>query len=363
MRANRRILMAGCCLVGILITLPFFLLPAEGASGPIVLKASGVAARNIPNSQGFEVWGREIEKRTNGRVRFDFYWAASLLKPTDQMKGTGMGLADVSLAMPVYTPTDTPMATIGTVGFITEKVDAAARAMHDLYNTLPYFKNELERHNIKVMFFFPFPAPTMGTYSPIKTLEDLKGKKIRAVGILNQVVAKLGATPVNIPLPEVYEALSRKIVDGYTGSPLSAAVGDKFNEVVKYYLDWGYGNYSTQYVCFNKDKWDSLPEDIRQVIEEVNKRGTDIYTDVYAKMEPDYIKPLKDGGCSFYTLPPQEAVRWRNLVVPWLWNVWIEQNKKFGPSREFFDQFLDLGLGVLSLFPQQGGGDFTYALI
>jgi TRAP-type C4-dicarboxylate transport system substrate-binding protein len=335
------ILMASCCLVGILLTLPFFLVSAEGASNPIVLKASAIAARNIPNSQGFEAWGREIEKRTNGQVKIEFYWAASLLKPADQMKGTGMGLADVSLAMPVYNPADTPMATIGELGYVTERVDAAARAMYDLFNTLPYFKNELERHNVKVMFFFPFPPPTMGSFSPIKTLEDLKGKKIRAVGTLNQVIAKLGATPVGIPLPEVYEALSRKIVDGYTGSPLSAAMGDKFNEVVKYYLDWGYGSYSIQYACFNKDKWDSLPADIRQVIEEVNKRGTDIYIDVYAKMEPDFIKPLKEGGCSFYTLPSQEVARWKSLVIPWMWDAWIERNSKYGPAKEFFDRFMD----------------------
>ena len=252
-----------------------------------------------------------------------------------------MGLADVALGMPVYNPADTPFATVGELGYVTERVDAAARALNDLYNTLLYFKNELDRHNVKVMFFFPFPPPVLGSYSPIKTLEDLKGKKIRAIGALNEVIDKLGGTPVGIPLPEVYEAMSRKIVDGYTGSPLSAVVGNKFHEVVKHYLDFGYGSYSIQYVCFNKNKWDSLPVDIRQVIEEVSARGTDIYTDVYAKMEPESIAPLKEKGCSFYTLPSQEAARWKSLVVPWLWDDWIERNKKYGQAKEFFDQFID----------------------
>ena len=52
--------------------------------------------------------------------------------------------------------------------------------------------------------------------------------------------------------------------------------------------------------------------------------------------------PLKDSGCNFYTLPEDEANRWKKLVVPALWNDWIEKEKRIGPSQEFFNRYLEL---------------------
>jgi len=330
-----------CWLVVILLPLFLFVIPGQAASQSINLKVSSVAGRDMPVSLANEAWANEIEKRTNGRVKFEFFWGASLLKPPEQMKGTGAGLVDVSLGMPAYDPSATPLATIGDLGYITSKVDAAARALNDLYEMLPYFKNELEQYNVKVLFFIPFPPTILGSYSPIRSLEDLKGKKIRALGLLNHVINRLGGVPVGIPLPEVYEALSRKVVDGLTSMPLSSVPGYKFHEVAKYYLDFGYGSYAIQYVCINRDKWESLPVDIREIIEEVSARGIDIYVDALVKSEQEYIEPLKTAGCSFYTLPYEEVSRWKNTVVPAIWNDWIEKHKKDGPSKEFFDLFVE----------------------
>ena len=110
----------------------------------------------------------------------------------------------------------------------------------------------------------------------------------------------------------------------------------------KNYIDFGYGSYNVGIVFFNKDKWDSLPPEIRKVIEEVNTKAIDIYVDVFAKAEPPDVAPLKDSGCTFYTLPPDEVTRWKNLVVPGIWNNWIERQKKFVPSQEFFNRYLEL---------------------
>jgi TRAP-type C4-dicarboxylate transport system substrate-binding protein len=315
---------------------------AQESIKPIVLKCSTNAPRNMPVMLGIEVWGKEIEKSTNGRVKFEFYWAQSLLKAEDALKGTGKGIADVTNIVASYTPADLPLVGIFELGYITSQPDAVARALTDLYEEYPILKNEFERHNVKVMFFVPFPPNIMAFTKPVKTLEDLKGMKIRAVGILNQVVAKLGGTPVAISVAEVYESLNRKVIDGYTGNILSSVLGFKYYEVAPYHLDFGYGNYATFAIVFNRDRWESLPPDIRRIIGEVNSRAIDMYTTLYAKEEPTYVSPLKKAGCSFYTLTGDEFARWKNLIVPWLWNEWVERHKQYGPSKEFFDRYLEL---------------------
>ena len=329
-------------LAWILISFPFMEASAQQTPKPIVLKCAAMAPRDMPVMLGFEAWGKEIEKRTNGRVKCEFYWAQALVKTGDEVKATGSGIADASFDVPAYHPTETPFATIGELGFITSQVDAVPRSLTELFKEFPVFREQYDRHNIKLMSFFPFSPNILGSNKPIKTLDDLKGKKIRALGILNEVFARLGATPVAIPVPEIYESLSRGVVDGFTGFPLTGVKGFKLYEPAKYYLDYRYGNYLVGEILFSKNRLDSLPPDIRQIIEKVSAETVDIYTALYAKEEPGYVTPLKDFGCKFYTLPSDEATKWKNLAGPGMWNSWIEKNKKYGPAQEFFDRFLAL---------------------
>jgi TRAP-type C4-dicarboxylate transport system substrate-binding protein len=339
---NRKLLVKGIiCLMPLFVAISFTPLFAQQAPKPIVLKISSMAPRDMPVMIGFETWGKEIEKRTNGRVKCEFYWSESLLKTADALKGTGAGLADVCVDVAAYHPSDTPFATVSDLGYITNQVDATARALTSLYEESSLFRNQFERHNVKVMFFVPFPPVIMGSIKPIQKMEDLKGKKIRAIGWLNEVIAKLGGTPVAISVAETYESLSRKVIDGYTGNILSALKGWKLDEVAPYILDYGYGSYTNQIICMNKDKWDSLPPDIRKIIEEINAKGVDIYAEVYKKEEPRYVAPLKE-KCQFYSLPSNEAARWKNLIVPGIWNSWVDRNKQYGPAQEFFNRYQEL---------------------
>lgn len=315
---------------------------AQKASKPIVLKCSSNAPRDMTVMLGYEKWGKEIEKRSNGQVKCEFYWAQSLLKAVDSLKGTSAGIADVSVDVAAYHPTDTPFATVGELGYLTSKVDAPAKAMTDLYNEIPAFRDQFERHNVKVMFFEPFVPNIMGFTKQVRTLEDLKGMKIRALGLLNEVVAKLGGTPLAIPIPELYEAVSRGVIEGFTGLGINGIKGFKLHEVAKYYLDPGYGNYTTFTIIFNMDKWNSLPPNIRNIIQEVNDEAIEMFIDLYAKEDMRFVEPVIKAGCDFYTLPSDEVKRWKSRVVPDIWNSWVEKHKKYGPAQEIFDRYMEL---------------------
>jgi TRAP-type C4-dicarboxylate transport system substrate-binding protein len=326
----------------IMVTLIVLAPSVYAADATIVMKCAAMAPRDMPVMLGFEAWGKEIEKRTNGRVKFEFYWAAALLKAGDELKGTGAGIADASIDVPAYHPSDTPLGTIGELGFMTTKVDAVARAMNDLIKENASFKEQYEKHNVKIISFVPFPPNILGSTSSIKTMEDLKGKKVRALGMVSEAMAKLGATPVGVPVPELFESLSRGVVDGFTGFPLNAVKGFKLHEAAKYYLDFGYGNYLTEVIIVNKNKFDSLPADIQKIINEVSAQTINIYVDLYGKEEGRYVAPLKESGCNFYTLPSAEVDRWKSQVLPALYDNWIEKNKKGGASKEFLDGFVKL---------------------
>lgn len=338
----KKLLIAGMVGLALILVPLIFMVDSAKSAPPIILKCTYMASRDTLPGLGFEVWGKEVEKRTNGRVKCDFYWSQGLVKAGDELRAVGAGIADVAIETPAYHPSETPFVTIGELGFVTSRPDAVARALADLLSEFPAFKEQYDRHNVKVVSFVPFPPTILGSTKPIKVLEDLKGKKMRALGLLNEFFSKLGATPVAIPVPEIYEALSRGVIEGYTGFPLSAVKGVKLFEVAKYCTDFGYGNYVVMEIIFNKSKFNNLPPDIQKTIEEVNRETIDLFMSLYAKEEQRYVTPLKEAGCTFYTLPAAEATRWKNLGAPGMWDGWVEKNKKYGPTQEFFNRFMEL---------------------
>jgi TRAP-type C4-dicarboxylate transport system substrate-binding protein len=154
------------------------------------------------------------------------------------------------------------------------------------------------------------------------------------------VLSRLGAVPVAISIQELFESVDRGVITGFTGIPLSAVKAAKLDETAKYYIDFGYGNYLTEFVCMNTKKWNSLPADIRKIIEEVNAEGINLYVDLYAKEEAKYVTPLKEGGCTFTILPEEEVAKWKKLVAPAIYDKWVEKNSKYGNARAFYDAYI-----------------------
>jgi TRAP-type C4-dicarboxylate transport system substrate-binding protein len=67
---------------------------------------------------GFKIWCKEITKRTNDRIKFDIFWASSLIKAQDAFQGTGQGLVDIYMDIPVYHLSTTPLMTVSELGFM-----------------------------------------------------------------------------------------------------------------------------------------------------------------------------------------------------------------------------------------------------
>ncbi len=332
-----------CLIIGLLVFHLFVLnISRTNAGETIQLKAAAMAPKETAIMQCFDRWCRAVEKETNNKVKIDVFWGASLLKAQDAYEGTGQGLADICMDVPAYHPSLTPFMTVTQLGYITKAIDAPARAVTKLYKENETFRNQFKDDNIKIMSFVAFAPNIMASKKPIHSLEDMKGKKIRALGRLNTVVERLGATPVAIPAPDLYESLNRNIIEGFTGFPLSAVHGFKLEEVTKYFLDYGYGTYLVMMIGFNMDKWEDLPKDIRASIEKVNKNSIDMYMKTYAEVEPKYVKPLKKADCHFYVLPKDKVKKWKDKVVPYLWNKWIDENKKYGPAEQFFEKYKEL---------------------
>ena len=275
----------------------------------------------------------------------EYYFAGSLTKADAILPGVSKGIAHMGKPAAAYYPSQLPLTHGAEMPYICNDPWVAAKAFMELYNTYPAVKEEYDKQKVKVLYAHGVPGTVLGFIKkPVKTLDDLKGLKIRALGTINQVIAKLGATPVAISIGEVYGAMERGIMDGYCGVPLFVAGLQKYYEVAPYLTNPGIGTYVIVPVVFNLDKWNSLPADIRKIMEDLSQETIALEAKWQMEIDNNLAAQWVKGGGTIYRLPAEERARWKAQVKPeTIWGEWIKElEKKKLPAKQFLDQFVDL---------------------
>lgn len=142
------------------------------------------------------------------------------------------------------------------------------------------------------------------TTKPINSVEDIKGLKIRTAGDDGTIFADLGASLVNIPAGEIYEAMSRGTIDAFQYMSPAGDVSIGLNEVAKYvYLSPVRQPCSMSMVIFNKGKWLELPEDLQQiVVKAFDAKAMEFYGQV-AELDAQAIEVYKESGVEVLSPP------------------------------------------------------------
>jgi TRAP-type transport system periplasmic protein len=109
-----------------------------------------------------DIWFmEEVEKRSGGEIKFERYWANSLIKATDLMSSLKSGAADVVHAAPVgYNGKEYPLAGV-MMPFLSSKADAVARAYRELYMSNADLRNEFESKGGKMLYAFAWAENTL----------------------------------------------------------------------------------------------------------------------------------------------------------------------------------------------------------
>ena len=131
------------------------------------------------------------------------------------------------------------------------------------------FKSKEWNAYYPLMFSTSPPAVLQTLSKPIRTLEELKGMKIRGTGRIGGLVKALGATPMPMEMVDLYESLRRNVIDGNLG-PMEQLKGFKIGEFIKYTTaSWKVGVSYTFYIVMNRSKWNALPADIKKIFQDL----------------------------------------------------------------------------------------------
>ncbi len=214
--------------------------------------------------EGIVPWLEEIEERSDGRLQTEFNAGGAIIKTGTSLFGLRDGLVDIANVYAQAFPKELPVITLlSDLGALMTNDMAAAGALTELQLlACPDCEAEYDNWDIKLIGSYATKPYQLLCRMPITSLDDLKGKRIRGTGHLNNITAAFGATPVNISISEVYEALQRGLVDCTFGQ--FAWLKDfSLEEQTKYVLTTNAGVVpAAPWIAIRKVTWDALlPED------------------------------------------------------------------------------------------------------
>ena len=257
-------------------------------------------------------WAREVEKRTNGAVKINIFPGATLTPADQSYDGVVKGISDLAMGVLSYVKGRFPL---------TEVIDLPLGYQSGLQVTRlcnAYYQKfqPKELADTRVMYLHGHGPGILHTKAPVTRLEDLKGMKIRCTGTSAKIVKALGATPVAMPQTETYDALQKGLVQG-TLTPIESLRGWKFAEVISSTTRNLGSSYSVAFfVVMNKKKWDSLPREAQEAIEQVNREWIDKTGQAWDDFDQAGREFTLAQGNKVIELGPEEDQRWAKLMQP-----------------------------------------------
>jgi TRAP-type C4-dicarboxylate transport system substrate-binding protein len=242
---------------------------AAHAQTTTLTMSSWVSPQHLLTKDVLAVWGQQVEKATNGRVKLQML-AKHPSAPAGTFDAVRDGLMDVSYVTASYTPARHVLPLLPELpgGGATAEINSVAFSrIH-----WKYFQPVGEYKGVKLLGVFTHgPGQMFNTKRPITKVEDLSGMKIRSGGGISEQMARaLGASAFVKPAPESYELLSSGVADG-TFFPLESIISFKLDTVVKHATLFPGGFYGSAFGFFmNEDKWNKLSKEDQAAIESVS---------------------------------------------------------------------------------------------
>jgi TRAP-type transport system periplasmic protein len=272
-----------------------------------------------------KAWMTKVEQESGGRIKFEAYPAMQLggtpVQLYDQARD---GVVDVVWTLPGNTTGRFPRVEVFELPFMMSNAEATSKAYWEYVQTVA----QDEFKDVQVIALQVHgPGAIHTTDKPVKSVADLKGVKVRGPSRqINKLLGALGATPVGMPLPGIPDGLSKGTIQGAV-IPWEVVPSVKVHELTKYHAEFdpaGGALYTITFVmAMNKAKYNSLPPDLKKVIDNNSGMATSGWLGKTQQAgDAAGRKAAVDRGNTIFTVGPQEAQQFRRasrlVEVEWM---------------------------------------------
>ncbi|WP_370688252.1 TRAP transporter substrate-binding protein [Flavimaribacter sediminis] len=286
-----------------------------------------LGAKAPAQTQMLEPWAKQVEENSGGKVKIEIYPAMSLGGRPPELVGQARdGVVDLIWTVNGYTPGLFPRTEVMELPFVYVNDPVAANlALYDM------FEDDLkeEYKGLEVMFLHVHAGQAIHMRDKeVRKPEDLEGMKMRIPTRTGAwIIEALGAAPAAMPVPELPQALSKGVVDG-AFIPWEIIPPLKIQDQTQYQVegaDMARFGTTTFQVSMNKDRWDSLPDDIKKAFKDAS--GPDWWAEVgeiWRASDDAGIKIAVDAGNEHIVLTEEETDAFREKLEPVV-DRWVEE--------------------------------------
>ena len=314
------------------------------AVAPLALSAQEVTLRlshwvppTIAPAKGIDLWAQAVQEDSGGRIAVQIFPAQQLGRAPDHYDMAAQGIVDLAWVNPGYTAGRFPIYALTEIPFMSDDSVEGAKAIHEWYLANGAAS---EMSDVKVCFFHPHAPGAF--HSKVKVTEpgQVKGMTVRpAHATIARFVALLGGAPVQVPAPEVREALSKGTAEAVT-FPWGAMYDFNLTGEVPVHLDMPF-YLSVQTLVMNTASYDALSAENKAVIDShctpewSGKVAETWAADDLAAKE----KLMADGGQTFNTASEPEVAAWRAAAEPLIDEWKAAVTAKGGDADAILDAF------------------------
>ena len=290
---------------------------AQSATAPIKLTMVGAWKPGVSPAADMGIKFKDaVNQLSGGKIVIDFKGASDVVPTFDQPEALVRGVFDVWYGAPNY------WAGIVRGGYLTEM------SPYEIPDNGPgselfEFVNKLhEAHGARYLGHMT-GGPGAGnhflyTQKKITRIEDLKGMKIRVPPLTRFFVAGMGAEPVTIPPGEIYLALERGTVEGFTWPVYDGFTNFGWQEVSKFMIAHPLYRDGIS-IAVNVRKWNGLPEDSKKIMYQAAADTQAWARGFVAEQQAAQLAKMKAAGMTVIEFTPADAKRWEDTAREALW--------------------------------------------
>jgi TRAP-type C4-dicarboxylate transport system substrate-binding protein len=251
-------------------------------------------------AEAYHWFADTVTKRTNGEVKFQFYFGGALMGHAANVSGIGSGAADMGQIIAAYTPKELLAYSVGDLPLVDSDPWVGVHAMYDLATSDATLKKMFDDLNlVYVSNQTTGPIQLVCKGKDIKTLADLKGVKVRGSGVYSQAFSDLGANVISLSQEDVYSALQNGLAD-CNQQYIQGVIPYRQQEVTDQLVLLNWGQILGFGLVMNKDTFNSLTKEQQDIVMQTGREFLDHYTQIVDRDVHQSLKDLQDPAKGYH---------------------------------------------------------------
>ena len=288
----------------------------------------------------------EVDKRVaaaGGKVKIEWTRAfgGTLVKLGNESKGIADGIADIGFVSTIFEAPRFPMQNVSYFApFGTDDIATVGNIVNDMQKNISAMGQTWTKNGLVYLGGTALDSYHIFTTFPLKSVDDLKGKKITAPGPSANWIRDTGAVAVAGNLNTYYEDIKSGVSNGVV-TFATGAWGAKVYEVAPYITKVNFGAQYAGGIAMNKGRFDKLPKDVQKIFLEVGAEYSQRFAAAQSAAAAGLLKKMEEAGAKISELPPAERKRWADTLPP-VAKTWAADLQAKGmPGDQVLHGFMD----------------------